>query len=258
MFHVKQWRVLRHLALCCGEKTSVRTSFRRRRSTIFGLAIWWTAPSCSASPPMGGLGSTLGSGAGFPGLVVAALRDGPVTLIESRRLRVEFLRRAAETLGVNPEIIQATRSVFRRGQFAVISARAFAPLPRLLEIAHRFSTEKTLWLLPKGRGAKSELEAVRDAWQGDFRLEPSLTDADAQIIVATGVRRREGRSQDDPDRRREPERRGGQDDHRDQPRHRLGRDRAQGAADRPRSAGQRLDRTRHRPSAARPVRATSC
>ncbi len=136
----------------------------------------------------------LGSGAGFPGLVVAALRDGPVTLIESRRLRVEFLRRAAETLGVAPEIIQATAERVPTRTFAVISARAFAPLPRLLEIAHRFSTEKTLWLLPKGRGAKSELEAVRDAWQGDFRLEPSLTDADAQIIVASGVRRREGRS----------------------------------------------------------------
>jgi 16S rRNA (guanine527-N7)-methyltransferase len=76
----------------------------------------------------------------------------------------------------------------------VISARAFAPLPRLFELAHRFSTEKTLWLLPKGRSAKSELEAARGAWQGDFRLEPSLTDADARIIVATGVRRRSGRS----------------------------------------------------------------
>lgn len=136
----------------------------------------------------------LGSGAGFPGLIVAALRDGRVTLVESRRLRVEFLHRAAETLEVKPEIIQAPAERVPTRAYGVISARAFAPLPRLLEIAHRFSTEKTLWLLPKGRGAKSELEAVRGAWQGDFRLEPSLTDADAQIIVANGVRRREGRS----------------------------------------------------------------
>lgn len=137
----------------------------------------------------------LGSGAGFPGLVVAALRSGPVTLIESRRLRAEFLRQAAAVLQINPEVIQASAERVPARPFSVISARAFAPLRRLLEIAHRFSTENTLWLLPKGRGAKSELEAVRGAWQGDFRLEPSLTDADAQIIVATGVRRREGRSQ---------------------------------------------------------------
>jgi 16S rRNA (guanine527-N7)-methyltransferase len=136
----------------------------------------------------------LGSGAGFPGLIVAALRDQPVTLIESRRLRGDFLKRAAGVLHIEPEIIQAPVERVPARPFTVISARAFAPLPRLLNLAHRFSTEKTLWLLPKGRGAKSELEAVRDAWQGDFRLEPSLTDADAAIIVATGVRRRPARS----------------------------------------------------------------
>jgi len=136
----------------------------------------------------------LGAGAGFPGLVVAVLRGGPTTLIESRRLRAQFLRRAADLLKADAEIIQSYAERVPARPFAVISARAFAPLPRLLEIAHRFSTEKTLWLLPKGRGAKSELEAVRDAWQGDFRLEPSLTDDDAQIIVATGVCRREGGS----------------------------------------------------------------
>ena len=136
----------------------------------------------------------LGTGAGFPGLVVAALRQGPVTLVESRRLRIEFLQRAAAILEIEPEILHDPVERVPARPFAVISARAFAPLPRLLALAHRFSTEKTLWLLPKGRGAKSELEAVRDAWQGDFRLEPSLTDADAEIIVATGVRSRPGRS----------------------------------------------------------------
>lgn len=136
----------------------------------------------------------LGTGAGFPGLIVAALRAEPVTLVESRRLRVEFLHRAVAILGAAPEIVHASIERVPDRPFAVISARAFAPLPRLLALAHRFSTEKTLWLLPKGRGAKSELEAISDAWQGDFRLEPSLTDADASIIVATRVRRRPGRS----------------------------------------------------------------
>jgi 16S rRNA (guanine527-N7)-methyltransferase len=61
-------------------------------------------------------------------------------------------------------------------------------LPRLLALAERFSTPETLWILPKGRNAKSELEAARSSWQGDFRLEPSLTDAEAGIVVATRVR----------------------------------------------------------------------
>jgi 16S rRNA (guanine527-N7)-methyltransferase len=72
----------------------------------------------------------------------------------------------------------------------VISARAFAPLGRLFALAERFASPGTRWVLPKGRNAKSELEEVRASWQGDFRLEPSLTDPDAQIIVAEQVRRR--------------------------------------------------------------------
>jgi 16S rRNA (guanine527-N7)-methyltransferase len=51
------------------------------------------------------------------------------------------------------------------------------------------STAKSVWLLPKGRSAQTELEALDPSWQGDFRLEPSVTDPEARIIVAEGVRR---------------------------------------------------------------------
>ncbi len=131
----------------------------------------------------------LGSGAGFPGLVIALLHSGPVTLIEERRLRVEFLRHVAETLNIGVEIIGAKVQRVEPRSFDVISARAFAPLDRLLDLGSRFSTTNSLWLLPKGRNAQSELEALDSSWQGEFRLEHSLTDADAGIIVAQGVKR---------------------------------------------------------------------
>ena len=134
----------------------------------------------------------LGTGAGFPGLIVAALHKGPVTLIEERKLRIDFLSRAAELLGVaeRTQVIGARVERVERRRFDVVSARAFAPLPRLLDLGTRFSTSKTRWILPKGRNARSELEAAESSWQGDFRLEPSLTDAEAAIIVGTGVRAR--------------------------------------------------------------------
>ena len=134
----------------------------------------------------------LGSGAGFPGLIVAVLRPQPITLVESRKLRVDFLRRAAALLDVeNRTTIRCARAEALPSEpFAVISARAFAPLDKLLAIAERFAAPETLWVLPKGRNAKSELEAAESLWQGEFRLEPSLTDAEAQIIVARQVRRR--------------------------------------------------------------------
>jgi 16S rRNA (guanine527-N7)-methyltransferase len=50
------------------------------------------------------------------------------------------------------------------------------------------STKKTVWVLPKGRSAQSELVEARRTWQGSFRVEPSVTDDDAKIVVATEVR----------------------------------------------------------------------
>lgn len=132
----------------------------------------------------------LGTGAGFPGLMVPLFHSAHVALVESRRLRAEFLRTAASALGIaeRVEILCSRLEMVAERPFDVISARAFAPLPKLLGLAERFSTPGTVWILPKGRNAKSELDAARSSWQGDFRLEPSLTDAEAQIVVATRVR----------------------------------------------------------------------
>ncbi|HEX8124329.1 MAG TPA: 16S rRNA (guanine(527)-N(7))-methyltransferase RsmG [Allosphingosinicella sp.] len=139
----------------------------------------------------------LGTGAGFPGLLVPLFHSAGAVLVESRKLRVEFLRAAASVLGVagRVEILCSRVEAVGARPFDVISARAFAPLPKIFALAERFSTPRTSWILPKGRNAKSELEAAQSSWQGDFRLEPSLTDEDAQIVVASRVRRKpRGRS----------------------------------------------------------------
>lgn len=131
----------------------------------------------------------LGSGAGLPGIVVACLRAQPLTMVESRRKRVEFLKHVVAALGLpharvhggRVEQVPATRA-------AIISARAYAPLPKLLQSALHLSDKNTLWVLPKGRNAENELEAARPAWQGVFHVEPSVTDGESAIIVGQGVR----------------------------------------------------------------------
>lgn len=131
----------------------------------------------------------LGSGAGLPGLVVAAMVNGPVTLVESRRLRCEWLARAADALGLGNVTVAHMRVETLTAITAnVITARAFAPLPKLFALGHRFSTEETIWVLPKGRSAAEELESVADTWHGVFHMEPSVTDPDSAIIVARNVR----------------------------------------------------------------------
>jgi 16S rRNA (guanine527-N7)-methyltransferase len=141
------------------------------------------------APSPGATWVDLGTGAGFPGLIVALLHEGPVTLVEERRLRVDFLHRAAESLGVAVEIVAGKAERIPRRPFDVISARAFAPLGRLFQLGTGLSTAKSVWLLPKGRNAQTELEALDSSWQGEFRLEPSITDPEARILVAEGVRR---------------------------------------------------------------------
>jgi len=133
----------------------------------------------------------IGSGAGLPGLVIAILTEGPMTLVEPRRLRVEFLARAVQELGLSGRVAVHAAKVERiAGKFDVITARAVASVHSLLSISHHLSTDKTLWLFPKGKSAQSELDEARAKWQGDFRLETSLTSDEAAILVASGVRRK--------------------------------------------------------------------
>jgi 16S rRNA (guanine527-N7)-methyltransferase len=161
--------------------SSLETVWQRHIADSAQLLRFAPSPGCSWLD--------LGSGAGFPGLVVALLHQGPVRLIEERRLRVEFLRRCAATLGLDVEITHSPLQRVEPRPYDAISARAFARLGTLLELAYPFSTAKSRWVLPKGRNAQSELDALEASWQGDFRLEPSATDANARIIVADGVRR---------------------------------------------------------------------
>ncbi|MGC4252867.1 MAG: 16S rRNA (guanine(527)-N(7))-methyltransferase RsmG [Sphingobium sp.] len=138
----------------------------------------------------------LGSGAGLPGVVIAILTDRPLLMVESRRKRIDFLKAAVEELGLtHAEIFGGRVEAVPPQAAAVISARAYAPLPRLLESAAHLADEKTLWVLPKGRNAQNELETARPAWQGMFHVEQSVTDADSAIIVARSVKsvRRKGR-----------------------------------------------------------------
>ena len=130
----------------------------------------------------------LGSGAGFPGLVLAILRpDEPTVLVESRKRRIEWLETMARKLELaNCEIEGKRLELVDTRKAAVISARAFAPLPKLLILSARFSTARTHWVLPKGRSAAQEVEELPRKQRKMFHVEHSITDDEAGIVVGQG------------------------------------------------------------------------
>jgi 16S rRNA (guanine527-N7)-methyltransferase len=131
----------------------------------------------------------LGSGAGFPGLVLAiAVPERAVVLIESRKRRTEWLRHAVEELKLERCEVRAARlEAVETMPAGLITARAFAALDKLIRLSARFSTPATVWLLPKGRSAAQELLEQPPSVQSMFHVEPSLTDADGGILVGHGV-----------------------------------------------------------------------
>jgi len=130
----------------------------------------------------------LGTGAGFPGLAIAIARpDTEVVMVESRKRRVEFLERICAVLELRRARVVGSRletaDSFDAG---VISARAFAPLDKLLSLSTRFSTSATIWLLPKGRSGAQELSEQTPAIQAMFHVEQSATDPAAALLVGRG------------------------------------------------------------------------
>ena len=131
----------------------------------------------------------IGSGAGLPGIVIAVLVEGPVTLVEPRRLRAAFLQETVAESGLSDRVsVQAAKIENVRGKFDVITARAVAPLDRLLGMGLHLAHSGTIWALPKGKSAKSELAEAQRSWQCDARSEASCTDPNSAILVLSKVK----------------------------------------------------------------------
>lgn len=143
------------------------------------------------APPDAARWLDLGSGAGFPGLVLAIMlagRDGAkVTLVESDTRKAAFLgevaRRTGASVDIRPERIEKFATQTKLQPVDVITARALAPLPRLLELASPAFSPQTLGLFLKGREVEAEVAAAREEWAFESTLQPSLTDAGGRIVL---------------------------------------------------------------------------
>lgn len=138
----------------------------------------------------------LGSGGGFPGLVLAILlaeknSDARMTLVESDTRKAAFLGEVARKTGLAVEIrgerIEKSATQAKSQIKDVITARALAPLPKLLGLVQPFFSPQTVALFPKGRDAEAEVSEAERQFAFDYTLAPSLTDAQARIVIVRNL-----------------------------------------------------------------------
>ncbi len=135
----------------------------------------------------------LGSGAGFPGLVLAIAGVPGVELVEADARKCAFLREAARIAAAPVVIRNARIEAVLPHIVDVVTARGCAPLDRLLVLAQRFIGPGTVCLFPKGERANQELTAASQAWTMDVTCHDSCTDRRGVILCLRRVGRRERR-----------------------------------------------------------------
>ena len=131
----------------------------------------------------------LGSGGGFPGLVLAIATGHPVTLIESDRRKASFLREAARATATDAIVLAQRIDDVDLPPSPIVTARALAPLPQLLEWTSRLLAPDGACLFLKGRRAASELTAAQTKWHMTVSRRQSRTDPDGVILRLSEIRR---------------------------------------------------------------------
>jgi 16S rRNA (guanine527-N7)-methyltransferase len=150
-----------------------------------------SAQLLALAPPDAKRWVDLGSGAGFPGLVLAILLaergGGRVTLIESDTRKAAFLAEVARRTGAAVDIqgtrIEKSATQAKVDPVDVVTARALAPLPRLLDLSAPFFSGPTVGLFLKGREAEAEVQVAEKLWEFEAELRQSLTDVSGQIVA---------------------------------------------------------------------------
>lgn len=184
------------------------------RSTLPDLWRRHMWDSAQLAPPIPAEARTLadlGSGAGFPGLVLAALRpDLAVSLHEATAKKCAFLTAAAQRMDLSVTVRNARIEDLPPQPFDVVTARALAPLPALLEYAHSFVGPNTVCLFLKGQNVGSELTEAHKYWSMEVSQVPSQTDPSGAIVAVRklGPRHASKQKAARPG-GRQPERRGG-------------------------------------------------
>lgn len=136
----------------------------------------------------------LGSGGGFPALVIAILaaESSPsaiVTMVESDNRKCEFLRHSSRQLSLKTVVINDRIENVKPLNADVVSARALAPLKKLCEYFDLHKSSRGIGIFPKGVHFQEELDIARQNWNLEYKAHPSLTDPSAVVLEVKDISR---------------------------------------------------------------------
>jgi len=152
----------------------------------------------------------LGSGAGFPGAVLAAMGARDVHLIESDGRKCAFLEELNQALDLGMTIHRARIEQMAAWEAPCLTSRALAPLTRLLDWAESFLGPSTICLFPKGQSVEEELTEAAKKWNMTTECLPSRTSPTGTVLRLTGVERKHADRIGRPEKRSSADHRGGQ------------------------------------------------
>ncbi len=160
-----------------------------RRHVLDSAQLWPLLPKSVSTV------TDLGSGAGFPGLVLAIMglddRDLHVHLVECDERKAVFLRHVAAALALPVTVHVERLEALDPWPSDVVTARALAPLDRLMDYAWPFLSPGSVAVFPKGRTGEEELTRLSEYWTVSADWTPSRTDPDGRILVLTSIARRD-------------------------------------------------------------------
>ncbi len=175
MFHMKHWPGSKPMwRLLIDWNTRQNMVSRASLEDVWKRHVWDSAQLAPLIPDSAQKLVDLGSGAGFPALVLAAMRPKMrVSLYEATTKKCRFLAEAANVLQVEVDIRNTRIEDARREGFDAVTARACAPLELLLSYASRFQKANTVNLFLKGQDVEAELQLATKSWKMDIHRHPS-------------------------------------------------------------------------------------
>lgn len=135
----------------------------------------------------------IGSGAGFPGMVLGIMGRKDIILCESNKRKCEFLKEVSRITNTNISIANIRAQKLDGGSALAITSRALASLDALLEISMPILREKGVCVFPKGRTWKEELTVAEKKFIINYNTVQSITSSDSKIIIITKVRKKYGK-----------------------------------------------------------------